>query len=119
MQDPISEAVKTVADNEATESAAQAEAETQVAEAVTRYRELVASAPDIVPEMVRGSTLEEIDASAAEARRAYAEVSRRVAAQHWSDVPVPTGNPARSGSDAYLDTLKPEAKIALALRRNG
>ena len=88
----------------------------QVAEVVAKYRELVASAPDVVPELVRGETVEEIDASAVEARRAYAEVSMRVTEQYMAGASVPTGNPARSAHDTYAETLKPEAKIALGLR---
>jgi hypothetical protein len=88
----------------------------QVADVVARYRELVASAPDLVPELVRGESVEEIDASAVEARRAYAEISRRVTEQYWVGASVPTGNPARSAQDTYAETLKPEAKIALGLR---
>lgn len=88
----------------------------QVVEVVAKYRELVASAPDVVPELVRGETVEDIDASAVEARRAYAEISRRVTEQYRIGASVPTGNPARSAQDTYAETLKPEAKIALGLR---
>ncbi|HKP52542.1 MAG TPA: hypothetical protein VJ183_07810 [Chloroflexia bacterium] len=87
------------------------------ADAVVRYRELVASQPGLVPEMVRGETVEEIDASATEARRAYGEISRRVAEQF--ERAVPPGNPPRSSADMGVETLKPEAKIALGLKRIG
>ena len=82
--------------------------------AVTRYRELVAAGSGLVAELVRGDTLEEIDASVDGARRAYEEISRRVAEQ--IERQVPTGNPARSGSTAGAELLKPEAKIVLGLR---
>ncbi len=91
-----------------------AAAEALASMAVTRYRELVASGPGRVAEMVRGGTLEEIDASVEGARRAYEEISRRVAEQIERNVPA--GNPARSGSAAGAEYLKPEAKIALGLR---
>jgi hypothetical protein len=65
--------------------------------------------------MVRGETVEEIDASAAEARRAYGEISRRVAERYERE--VPPGNPARSSMTLGVETLKPEAKIALGLKR--
>jgi hypothetical protein len=94
-----------------------AAAEATAAGAVARYRELVASAPDLVPGMVQGATVEEIDASAEAARRAYAEISRSVAARYEADV-LP-GNPARSGSAPGADALPPEAKIALGLRKAG
>lgn len=87
----------------------------QLEAAVTRYRELVASQPGLVPGMVRGETIEEIDASVTEARRAYEEVSRRVAERYERE--VPPGNPARSSADIGVETLKPEAKIALGLQR--
>ena len=85
--------------------------------AVRRYRELVASMPGLVPEMVRGETIEEIDASAEVARRSYGEITRRIAEQYERD--IPTGNPARSSNTAAYDNLKPEAKIALGLKRKG
>lgn len=83
--------------------------------AVGRYRQLVASQPGLVPEIVRGNTIEEIDASAELARQSFNEISRRLTQQYESQ--VPRGNPARSGNDAIYEGLKPEAKIALGLRR--
>ena len=91
-----------------------AAAEATASAAVARYRELVASGPDLVAEMVRGDTIEEIDASVEGARRAYDDISRRVAEQFERH--LPTGNPARSGSAAGVEWLKPEAKIAMGLR---
>jgi hypothetical protein len=88
----------------------------QLEAAVTRYRELVASQPGLVPGMVRGQTVEEIDTSVTEARQAYEEVSRRVAERYERE--VPPGNPTRSSSDIGVETLKPEAKIALGLQRS-
>ncbi len=85
--------------------------------AVRRYRELVASMPGLVPEMVRGDTIEEIDASAEVARRSYGEITRRIAEQYERE--IPTGNPARSSGAAAYDNLKPEAKIALGLKKRG
>ena len=85
--------------------------------AVRRYRELVASMPGLVPEMVRGESIEEIDASAEVARRTYGEITRRIAEQYERDIPA--GNPARSSGAAAYDNLKPEAKIALGLKRKG
>src|SRR4051812_38694535 len=48
-----------------------AAAEAQAAAALSGYRELVAASPDLVGEMVQGSTIEEIDAAAETARQAY------------------------------------------------
>ena len=89
----------------------------QIETLLARYRETVAAQPGLVPGMVRGETVEEIDASASQARQAYAEISRRMAEQF--ERAVPTGNPPRSSADVGAETLKPEAKIALGLRRVG
>jgi hypothetical protein len=91
-----------------------AAAEAQAVRAVSRYREMVAASPDLVADMVRGATIEEIDASAEAARQAYATISRQIAQQHEQS--VSPGNPSRSSSSAGAEALKPEAKIALGLR---
>ena len=88
----------------------------QSASVLERYRELMAAQPGLVPEMVRGNTVEDIDASAEEARRAYDDISRRIAQQF--ERAVSPGNPTRSSADIGVDSLKPEAKIALGLRRS-
>ena len=92
-----------------------AAAESAAASAVERYRALVAAGPDLVPQMVQGSTIEAIDASVEAARKAYSDVRRKVAEQYERE--VPTGNPARSSAAVGAEYLKPEAKIALGLRR--
>lgn len=83
--------------------------------AVGRYRELLASMQGLVPEMVQGDTIEEVEASAEIARQTYATISRRIAEQQEAHVPV--GNPARSSADLAAANLTPEAKIALGLRK--
>ena len=90
-------------------------AEALASAAITRYRELVASGPGLVSGMVHGDTVEQIDASVEAARQAYTELSRRIAERYERE--VPTGNPARSTHTIAAETLKPEAKIALGLRR--
>ena len=89
-------------------------AEAVAAQAVVRYRELVAASPDLVADMVRGDSIEDIDASAEAARRAYSDISRQIAQSY--ERAVPPGNPARSATSPEANTLKPEAKIALGLR---
>ena len=84
-----------------------------LAHAIDRYRDLVATSPGLVPGIVRGSTIEEIDASAEQARLAYAEISLQVAQSYERNIPA--ANPARSSQTPGDDTLKPEAKIALGL----
>ncbi len=85
-----------------------------LAKAVQRYRQVVASMPGIVPELVSGETIEAIDASAEVARQAYADISKRISEQYERSIPA--GNPPRSAASAAYDALKPEAKIALGLR---
>jgi hypothetical protein len=89
-------------------------AEAVAAQAVVRYRELVAASPDLVADMVRGDSIEDIDASAEAARRVYSDISRQIAQSYEHS--VPPGNPARSATNPEANTLKPEAKIALGLR---
>jgi hypothetical protein len=114
-------------DDLSSESEGEADAVTEVAQtgvdaaqaalshAVGRYRELVAATPGLVSEMVRGDTIEEVDASVEAARLAYEAVSRHIAEQHA--MRISTGNPARSSADLAAAALKPEAKIALGLRK--
>lgn len=92
-----------------------ATAEAIAANAVARYRQAIASGPNLVAEMVQGSTVEEIDISAEAARKAYSDISRRLVEQYERE--VPPGNPARSSTTSGAEYLKPEAKIALGLRR--
>src|SRR5947209_8560810 len=79
-----------------------------LAHAIARYRDLVAGGPGLISEMVQGSTIEEIDASASAARQAYEQISRRIATEH--EAQVPPGNPSRS-YEAAARNLRPEAKI--------
>jgi hypothetical protein len=90
-------------------------AEALAAQAIERYRHLIASSPGLVAGMVQGSTVEEIDASVERARLAYAEISRQVAESYERDIPA--ANPARSSQTQGAETLTPEAKIALGLRK--
>src|SRR6476659_9484224 len=83
--------------------------------AVGRYREVMAALPGLVPEMVQGGTIEEIDAAVLRAREAYEAVSRKVGETQEAHIPV--GNPARSAADLAAANLRPEAKIALGLRK--
>jgi hypothetical protein len=99
---------------EATPEERAAAAESVAAQAVARYREVVAAGPALVAGMVRGDSIEAIDASAEAARRAYSEISRQIAQSYEQSVPA--GNPARSDSTPGAEGLKPEAKIALGLR---
>lgn len=83
--------------------------------AVSAYRNLLASMPGLVPEMVQGGTIAEVDASAEVARQAYTAISQRIAQAH--ETYVSTGNPSRSSADLAAQALKPEEKIALGLKK--
>src|SRR4051794_7443066 len=75
-----------------------------LARAVGRYREVMAALPGVVPEMVQGGTIEEIDAAVQRAREAYEAVSRKVAEAQEAHIPV--GNPARSAADLAAANLR-------------
>src|SRR3954453_13333439 len=86
-----------------------------LARAVGRYREVMAALPGLVPELGQGGAIEGVDAAVPRAREAYEAVSRRVAEAQEARIPV--GNPARSAADLAAANLRPEAKIALGLRK--
>ncbi len=95
-----------------------------------RVRDLVLQAhPDVVPDLVRGSSLDELLASVEPARSAYQQVAERVrgsATPQPTDTSAPTLTPALTpappavpagGATTVLDpsTLGPTTKIARAL----
>ena len=93
-----------------------------------RVRDLVLQAhPDVVPDLVRGASLDELLASVEPARSAYQQVAERVRGSHAvahaaSDVsaPVTTVSPPSvpaGGTATVVDpgTLSPTTKIARAL----
>ena len=67
----------------------------------------------VVEPLVQGATVEELDASVARAREAYAQVAEQLRAEAAEGVPA--GNPARA--QPSYEGLSPQAKIAEALRR--
>jgi AcrR family transcriptional regulator len=84
--------------------------------AVARYREaLLASAPDIPGELVKGATVEEIDASLEQARGIVARVRQQLEAQTEAKR-VPAGAPPRLPQD--LSALTAAEKIAYALGKS-
>ncbi|MBF6614967.1 MAG: hypothetical protein IVW55_17820 [Chloroflexi bacterium] len=91
------------------------ELQTALSTAIGKYREMVAAGPGLVPGMIGGSTIEEVDASVAAAKQAYSEISRRITERYERDISA--GNPSRSAATLAAETLKPEAKIALGLAR--
>ena len=83
--------------------------------AVARYREAVLAAePDLPPEMVRGESIEDVDASIVAARTMVARVRERVEARRPSERGFPAGAPARESS--ALGHLTARQKIAAGLQ---
>lgn len=86
----------------------------QAQEALARYREkLLTSAPEVPPELVKGDTVVEVEASLAAAQDLVERVRRQLLAQSAAQR-VPSGVPTRRGLD--LSTLSPAEKIALGLK---
>ena len=85
-----------------------------------RVRDLVLQAhPDVVPDLVRGASLDELLASVEPARSAYQQIAERVRSNAGPPNPAPPAPPAvpAGGTRATLDpaTLSPVTKIARAL----
>jgi hypothetical protein len=84
--------------------------------AVTKYRAAVlASAPDIPEELVKGESIEEIDVSLELARGIVSKVRQQFEAEAEANK-VPTGAPPRMPQD--LSALSPAEKIAYALKKS-
>jgi hypothetical protein len=83
--------------------------------AVARYRQAVLAAePDLPPEIVRGESIEAVDASISAARVMVAQVRERVAARRPSERGFPAGAPAReSNARGHLTARQ---KIAAGLQ---
>lgn len=83
--------------------------------AVARYREAVlASEPELPPELVRGDSLEELDASLDAARRAVAQIRERLMVES-EQRGFPAGSPERRGPTT--EGLSAAEKIAYGLER--
>ena len=85
-----------------------------------KVRDLVLQAhPDVVPDLVRGASLDELLASVEPARSAYQQIAERVRGATGAASPVAPTPPAvpAGGTRATLDpaTLSPVTKIARAL----
>lgn len=85
---------------------------------VARFRELILKAnPDVVPELVRGDSLETLLDSVEPARTAFAGLVERLAKQSArSVVSVPAGGSMAPGID--LDVLPPIEKVRRGLGSN-
>ncbi len=84
--------------------------------AVTGYKTLVIkSNPDIIEDLINGSTIESINESLEKAKELVSRVRQGVEAE-ISKVKVPMGAPERSSPD--LSTLSPAEKIRYAIGGN-
>ena len=84
--------------------------------AVAKYRAAtLANAPEIPAELVKGESIDEIDASLEQARGIVSKVRQQLEADAEANK-VPTGAPERTPQD--LSALSPAEKIAYALRKS-
>ena len=84
--------------------------------AVAKYRAaLLATAPEVPAELVKGESIDEIDASLEQARGIVSKVRQQLEADAEANK-VPTGAPERTPQD--LSALSPAEKIAYALRKS-
>jgi hypothetical protein len=84
-------------------------------QAVSRYRDaLLASEPDLPEDLVRGETLEEIDAAAESARTTVERIRARVVTERPRGFPV--GAPARGSERGERSRLTAHEKIAAGLQ---
>lgn len=89
----------------------------QLSSAAQRYRALIlAGASEVPEELVKGETLEEVDASFTAAQEMVARVRRQLEAKAQAER-VPAGAPSRTPPD--FGGLSPIEKIAYALSRQG
>lgn len=94
------------------QEAAIAELQTNLAEAVGRYRDaLLQQHPEIPADLLNGSTIAELEASLEQARAVVDNVR-----QHLSGK-VPAGAPARQGID--VSSMSPGQKITYGLKQRG
>jgi hypothetical protein len=82
-----------------------------------RYREAVLSRePELPADLVRGETVEEIDAAVERARQTVSQVRQHIEAQAQASR-VPAGAPVRGAPDT--SALSPAEKIRLGLQQGG
>mgnify|MGYP006266845187 CR=1 FL=1 len=86
-----------------------------LASAVAKYRAaVIASAPEVPEELVKGETVEEIDASLSLAQSIVSKVKQTLEAQAQS-TPIPAGAPPRQAPD--LEGLPGTEKIKYGLQQ--
>ncbi len=89
---------------------------TSLSNATGKYQALLAQAnPDIPAELIKGSTVEELDSSLASSKVIVQKVRESLEAQAQA-IQIPAGAPARGGLD--LASLSPDAKIKVGLEQH-
>jgi DNA repair exonuclease SbcCD ATPase subunit len=90
------------------------QAEAMMADAARRYRDLaLRSEPDLPPELVTGTTFDEVEESLSRARETVARVRQRLE-ESAQAARVPPGAPARAEPD--INALSAAEKIRLGLQ---
>ena len=85
--------------------------------AAAKFRQIILSgSPEVPEELVKGETVEEVEASFANARKVVERVKQGIEA-HQQRERVPTGAPPRSPLD--VSAMSPQEKIVYALRKGG
>lgn len=85
--------------------------------AAAKYRQIVLSgSPEVPEELVKGETVEEVEASFANARQMVERVKQGLEGKQQRER-VPTGAPPRSPLD--VSAMSPQEKIVYALRKGG
>ncbi len=88
----------------------------ELSQTTSKYRDaLLASYPEVPPDLVQGQTVAEIDESIARARQMVERIRNQMEAQAASQR-VPPGAPLRSAPD--LSALSPHEKILQGLARS-
>lgn len=106
---------------ETVETEGAVEAETPPEDDLQRVRELILQAhPNVVPELIGGTTIDELLSSVTPAREAFTRLSERIATiqPRPADSPrVPAGSPVRT-TGINADSLSPVSKIRMGLGRD-
>ncbi|MDO8635255.1 MAG: hypothetical protein Q7R34_03285 [Dehalococcoidia bacterium] len=85
--------------------------------AAAKYRQIIlSSSPEVPEELVKGETVEEVEASFANARQVVERVKQGLEGKQQRER-VPTGAPPRSPLD--VSAMSPQEKIVYALRKGG
>jgi len=92
------------------------EASVDLSQTIAAYKTVTLKAyPGLVPDMVKGSTVAEIDASVNQAQALMEKVRREIAAENFR-VGIPAGSPPRTLSDYSALSAREKIKLAVENR---